>query len=110
MEQWFTTFNEQYFDGGLPLPRLALSRSKTRLGSMSCKRVTRLLRGTKFSDFTIRLSNYYDLSERDFQNVLLHEMIHYHIAYTELKTLRHMESCSEEWLKCSTESMVGTSR
>ena len=63
MEQWFTTFNEQYFDGGLPLPRLALSRSKTRLGSMSCKRVTRLFRGTKFSDFTIRLSNYYDLSE-----------------------------------------------
>lgn len=85
MEQWFTTFNEQYFDGGLPLPRLALSRSKTRLGSMSCKRVTRLLRGTKFSDFTIRLSNYYDLSERDFQNVLLHEMIHYHIAYTGVK-------------------------
>ena len=30
MEQWFTTFNGQYFDGGLPLPRLALSRSKTR--------------------------------------------------------------------------------
>ena len=85
MEQWFTTFNEQYFDGGLPLPRLVLSRSKTRLGSMSCKRVTRLLRGTKFSDFTIRLSNYYDLSERDFQNVLLHEMIHYHIAYTGVK-------------------------
>ena len=85
MEQWFTTFNEQYFDSGLPLPRLALSRSKTRLGSMSCKRVTRLLRGTKFSDFTIRLSNYYDLSERDFQNVLLHEMIHYHIAYTGVK-------------------------
>ena len=85
MEQWFTTFNEQYFDGGLPLPRLALSRSKTRLGSMSCKRVTHLFRGTKFSDFTIRLSNYYDLSERDFQNVLLHEMIHYHIAYTGVK-------------------------
>ena len=85
MEQWFTTFNEQYFDCVLPLPRLALSRSKTRLGSMSCKRVTRLLRGTKFSDFTIRLSNYYDLSERDFQNVLLHEMIHYHIAYTGVK-------------------------
>ena len=104
MEQWFTTFNEQYFDGVLPLPRLALSRSKTRLGSMSCKRVTRLFRGTKFSDFTIRLSNYYDLSERDFQNVLLHEIIR------ELKTPRHTESCSEEWLKRSTESMVGTSR
>lgn len=85
LEQWFTVFNEQYFDSGLPLPRLALSRSRTRLGSMSCKRVTRLLRGTKFSDFTIRLSNYYDLSERNFQNVLLHEMIHYHIAYAGVK-------------------------
>ncbi|MBQ7421080.1 MAG: SprT-like domain-containing protein [Prevotella sp.] len=80
----FQRFNRDYFDGGLPLPRLALSRSRTRLGSFSCKR--RLTwRGYRMTDFCIRISTYYDLSERQVQNVLLHEMIHYSIAYTGLK-------------------------
>ena len=84
IEKWFTVFNKDYFGGKLPLPDLALSKSKTRLGSMSCKHVTRFGR-TKVYDFAIRISNYYDMTERQFQNVLLHEMIHYSIAYTGLK-------------------------
>ena len=51
---------------------------------MSCKHVTRFGR-TKVYDFAIRISNYYDMTERQFQNVLLHEMIHYSIAYTGTK-------------------------
>ncbi len=84
IEKWFTVFNNDYFGGKLPLPDLALSKSKTRLGSMSCKHVTRFGR-TKVYDFAIRISNYYDMTERQFQNVLLHEMIHYSIAYTGTK-------------------------
>ena len=85
MEHWFAIFNKEYFDGELPLPRLALSRSRTRLGSMACKRVKRLFKSEKFTDFAIRLSNFYDLSEREFQNVLLHEMIHLKIAFLGMK-------------------------
>jgi hypothetical protein len=84
IEKWFTAFNKDYFGGKLPLPDLALSKSRTRLGSMSCKHVTRFGR-TKVYDFAIRISNYYDMTERQFQNVLLHEMIHYSITYTGLK-------------------------
>ena len=84
IEKWFTVFNNDYFGGKLPLPDLALSKSKTRLGSMSCKHVTRFGR-TKVYDFAIRISNYYDMTERQFQNVLLHEMIHYSITYTGMK-------------------------
>ena len=84
IEKWFAVFNKDYFGGKLPLPDLALSKSKTRLGSMSCKHVTRFGR-TKVYDFAIRISNYYDMTERQFQNVLLHEMIHYSIAYTGTK-------------------------
>ncbi|SFG39515.1 SprT-like domain-containing protein [Prevotella sp. KH2C16] len=84
MSHWFAKFNADYFGGGLPQPRLALSKSKTRLGSMSCKKRVRLFR-TECCDYTIRLSNYYDQTERQYQNVLLHEMIHYSIAYTRLK-------------------------
>lgn len=77
---WFDTFNRDYFAGSMPRPRLSLGHSRTRLGSMSCKR-RRTLTGWRFSDFAIRLSTYYDCTEREMQTVLLHEMIHYYIAW-----------------------------
>ena len=84
MEEWFQKFNHDYFSGKLPLPRLALSMSRTRLGSMACKR--RVRKGRKeYYDYSIHISNYYDRSERQYQNVLLHEMIHEYIAYSRQK-------------------------
>ena len=80
----FERFNTQYFDGVLPLPRLRVGRSRTQLGSMSCKRKTSWGR-TKLYDFTIGLSNYYDQTEHQFQSVLLHEMIHLSIAVSGIK-------------------------
>ena len=35
----------------------------------------------KPTDFVIKISRHYDISERQVQNVLLHEMIHYYIAF-----------------------------
>lgn len=84
LKEWFVRFNADYFDGTLPLPRLALSRARTRLGSISYKRRRRWLK-TEVYDFCIRVSTYYACSERDYQNVLLHEMIHYYIAYHRLR-------------------------
>lgn len=81
---WFDRFNRDYFGGGLPRPKLALSRSRTQLGTMACKRRIRCGK-TTFSDYAIRLSIYYEQTERQFQNTLLHEMIHYSIAYTGVK-------------------------
>ena len=84
MKTNFMRFNTQYFDGVLPLPRLRVGRSRTQLGSMSCKRKTSWGR-TKLYDFTISLSNYYDQTEHQFQSVLLHEMIHLSIAVSGVK-------------------------
>src|SRR3712207_845171 len=84
METWFAKFNAEYFGKGLPMPMLKLSKARTQLGQMSCKRVTRWGR-TKLYDFTIKMTTYYDMTERQAQNVLLHEMIHYSIAYTGLR-------------------------
>lgn len=84
METWFHKFNHDYFGAGLSLPILKTSTARTQLGQMSCKRATRWGR-TKYADFTIKLTTYYDMTERQAQNVLLHEMIHYSIAYTGLK-------------------------
>lgn len=84
MEQWFGEFNRLYFGSGLPVPLFALSHARTQLGQMACKRTTRWGR-TKLYDFTIKLSTYYDMTEEQAKNVLLHEIIHYSIAYTGVK-------------------------
>lgn len=79
LSRWFAEFNRQYFSGSLPTPHLATGMSRTQLGTMSYKRKMKFGK-TEYHDFTIRLSNYYDQSEEQFKNVLLHEMIHLYIA------------------------------
>ena len=84
LEQWFQQFNHDYFHDKLPMPRLKLSKSRTRLGSFACRRKL-TWRGYQPVDFSIRISTYYQMTERQVQNVLLHEMIHYYIAYMRLR-------------------------
>lgn len=76
----FDTFNRLYFNNALPCPRLSLSQSRTRLGSMSCKHKL-TWKGYRPCRYAIHVSTYYHQTERQYQNVLLHEMIHYYIAY-----------------------------
>ena len=80
LRTWFKQFNADYFGNELPVPRLMLSNARTRLGTMACRRTRRLLQWV-YTDFTIRISTYYDCSEREYQETLLHEMIHYYITY-----------------------------
>ncbi len=80
LNTWFRQFNADYFGGELPVPTLELSKARTRLGMMSCKWKMRMLKRV-YTDFKIRVSIYYDCTEREYQETLLHEMIHYYIAY-----------------------------
>ena len=84
LHAWFRQFNADYFGDELPVPRILLSKARTRLGTMSYRRVRKLLRWT-YTDFTIRISTYYECSEREYQETLLHEMIHYYIGVNKLK-------------------------
>ena len=84
LDAWFAEYNRLYFSDKLPRPGLALSRSRTRLGYMKC--VSRPGKsGPRLSGFSIYVSVYYDCEERVYQTVLLHEMIHYYIAYLGLR-------------------------
>lgn len=86
LREWFSCFNTEYFDGRLPEPRLLVSRARTLMGQFRCKKIRKgWLRGSQLTDFTIQVSDFYDLSERDYQQTLLHEMIHYYIAYTSVR-------------------------
>ena len=84
LRQAFEHYNDLIFEGKLPLPKLKWSRAKTRLGQMACIRKMSWGR-TKYYDFTISVSNYYNLTTEEIDDVLIHEMIHYSIAYTGLK-------------------------
>lgn len=87
MEAWFGQFNEAYFGGVLPKPLLRVVNTKTSLGQFQRKSHRCGLRGlwrTTHVD-TIKLSRYYDIDEHTLQSVMLHEMIHYYIAYTGIR-------------------------
>lgn len=57
---------------------------------MACKRVPRARfalwssRKPRFRDFAISISGYYDLTADELEDVMVHEMIHYSIAYSGL--------------------------
>lgn len=81
----FAVFNARYFGGELPEPQFKVNSARTLLGQFSCRRVRKGLLGLRHSDeYTIAISRFYEMSERDVQTVLLHEMIHYHICYHRL--------------------------
>ena len=83
LEEWFSEFNVKYFGGILPMPALSVGMSRTRLGSMSWRRTKKMFRTR--TEYTIRISNYYDMDSKAFKSVLLHEMIHLLIEYKRLK-------------------------
>ncbi len=84
LKLWFGDFNKKYFSEELPLPNFATGKSRTRLGSLSW-RVTHRWLSKSIRDYTIRVSNFYDLQEGDFKNILLHEMIHLYIVSKGIK-------------------------
>lgn len=79
METWFDELNRLYFKTDLPRPRLYVSRSKQRLGCLGYK-MQRKKQDAAY-DYRLGLTNYYVLTEWDYQNILLHEMIHLLIAH-----------------------------
>lgn len=80
IEESFKKYNHQIFDDCLPIPVIKLSRAKTRLGQMAYKRKVRLGH-IKYYDFRISISTAYDLLQDALDDVIIHEMIHYYIAY-----------------------------
>lgn len=84
IESNFEKFNHDYFDDKLPKPKFGIGRAKMILGSLNYK-TKHTLFGSKKIDYTIRLSVYYDQSEWQYLNTLLHEMIHYYISVNNIK-------------------------
>lgn len=85
VQQKFHEFNVQMFDGKLILPPIQLSRARTFVAQCAAKKRRTLFRGTKLYDFRLKFSVCFDLPEREWEDTIIHEMIHYYIGVNGLK-------------------------
>lgn len=86
LEERFDTFNRMCFDGALPRIPIKLSRARTFVGRLIYRPV-RDWRGrvVRREDYVLRISTYFDLPEAEIEDTLIHEMIHYWIAWKGIK-------------------------
>ncbi len=82
----FAKFNELCFGGGLPEVPIVLSRARSFLGRMEYRAARGLFGGIRgYQDFRMRISASFDLPAEEIEDVVLHEMIHYYIAFHNIK-------------------------
>ena len=85
IQQKFMEFNRQMFDGKLPMPPIVLSKARTFVGQCAAKRQRTLFRGTRLTDFRLKFSICFDMPEQEWEDTIIHEMIHYYIGVNGLK-------------------------
>ena len=85
LEKRFETLNDACFDGALPSVPIKLSRAIRSLGACTYKKRRKFFGKWEYYDFRIRISTKFDLSETEWEDVLLHEMIHYEILSCQLR-------------------------
>lgn len=72
----FDAFNALCFEGRLPLPEFQMSRARTFIGKVTCKRTRSFFGPWRNSNFVFRISQRRDLPEAEVEDTILHEMIH----------------------------------
>lgn len=78
LQKKFHEFNALYFDGELITPKFELFKSKRTWGQFCWS----------FGEYKIRISIYYDRTEENICNTLIHEMIHEYIRQNNIKDTR----------------------
>ena len=81
---FFHLYNFDYFGNMLPAPNFKVRHSINTLGYFSC-----LIDDPYGMSATIEISDFYDYTENEFRNILVHEMIHYYLYYTGEDTRCH---------------------
>jgi hypothetical protein len=72
----FHHFNREYFDDSLPMPDIELMHSFKYFG-----RFTSDIEDDTTVNPLIRISDQYEYTESQLRDILVHEMIHYYLAY-----------------------------
>lgn len=79
----FEKYNNLYFNGSLKTPKFKISNSKRALGTLSISRRLNFY-GEYTKEHTISISKYYDRTEKQYDNTLIHEMIHLYISQNDI--------------------------
>ena len=72
--------NRTYFGGKLPIPQFNLLHSFRSCGYFHCDYEQGWF-SKKLFNFSISMTDYYDFTPKQFEDILVHEMIHYYLAY-----------------------------
>lgn len=89
MQLAFDECNEKYFEGKLPIPMFDLLHSFRTCGYCQCDYEQGWFSRTLYN-FRISMTDYYDFTPKQFEDILVHEMIHYYLAYFGIdKSLSH---------------------
>lgn len=75
----FNEWNEKAFDNKLPMPHFYLMKTKTTLGLFSCRNIM----GENV--YRIGITIFFDRDIDSYINTIVHEMIHLHIKYNDIK-------------------------
>lgn len=83
VKQSFAHFNTLIFGSELPEPKFALTKARSFRGKLvyRCKNV---FGRKKCFDFEMRISVLFNLEKEEWEDVVIHEMIHYYIAFKHL--------------------------
>lgn len=84
IESAFNRFNTLIFKGELPTPRFTVTMARTFRGKL-CYRISRSFSGTRVNDLEIRISRGFDLPEEEWEDVVIHEMIHLLIVHKKIR-------------------------
>ena len=76
----FDECNMKYFNGKLPIPMFDLLHSFRTCGYFHCDYEQGWF-SKKLYNFCISITDYYDFTPKQFENIMVHEMIHYYLAY-----------------------------
>ena len=80
IESAFDKYNELYFNGSLEKPNFKITKGKRQLGCLSIRRECNLAYyNSYFKIYTLSVSNYYNRTEKQYDNTIIHEMIHLYI-------------------------------
>ncbi|MBR4897546.1 MAG: SprT-like domain-containing protein [Prevotella sp.] len=76
----FDTCNMEYFEGKLLFPQFGLLHSYRTCGYFHCDYEQGWF-SRELYNFKISITDYYDFTPKQFRDIMVHEMIHYYLAY-----------------------------
>ena len=85
VKQKFDEFNEQMFDGRLATPPFKLSSARSFLGQVRYRRKKEADGTWHYYDFEFVVSTKAEVAPSEFEDTVLHEMIHYYILSNQMQ-------------------------